>query len=631
MKKNAIKKILFISILLGLIIFIWYYFIMDVSFQIFDNNMLISINTREKVNYKLSHSLKKVEWTSSDYTVATVDSNGVIEGKGYGKAVITGTVENISFDVFVTVYSGNKDIYLQSFDSLSDITCFLGEEKEIIFDYNPNDAFVYLIDYKLDNDIAIINNNKIIGLREGIAHLEVTMNNSIIKEILVRVLDRNKLNNVVEDISFDKESIVLNVNDECKIDYKVSPNDGYVYDVKWQVGDQSIIEFDNGVVKAKQYGNTKITLIINGDIKKDIDILVTKPSTGINLFSNTKVILKVGVVDKIIAEVTPNDASQVIKYTSSNPNSLEVLSNGDLIAKSPGNGTINLETEDKRNSKTINFIVYPSIGTVKNDGGIWGYESTVSYVPTRANIDFFTNLSNKGVGSISGGRYTYGNYTYDIGSSLLSYNGGSILMRMYYPTGVDLSELNTFTFLGGTGERNFGGYFYEIDKNPSIIKSRGIQILISAKTNSSYNSSLVVAATNFIREIIHQKSSAINSVGGYSLGGPASGEAAEKGDYQKLMIFDSYFENVSSNTNLKNKEIVFYSPTGDAMVDKTMRNLDEIRVDKTYKKVYLVTNSSELIRRYQNDFLILDPGTPMGSGHGYINITNAKYFMYGCG
>ena len=86
---------------------------------------------------------------------------------------------------------------------------------------------------------------------------------------------------------------------------------------------------------------------------------------------------------------------------------------------------------------------------------------------------------------------------------------------------------------------NMNGYFVNIDKDPSLIKSSGIIILISAtKTSNSYNTDMVINATNFVKYLTEQKTGAINSVAGYSLGGPYAGTVANQGNYQRLLIFD---------------------------------------------------------------------------------------------
>ena len=625
-------RLLLIIILIISALFIWYYYLCDTSFEILDENMEVSILSSQQIKYQLKHTLKKIKWSSSNENIILVDDKGIVKAIGYGSAIITGTIEEVSRDIIVNAYSGKKDIDLEKVEISSDVSIFLDEEKEIPFSFTPHDAYVYLIDYQFDEEgIASISNNKIKGLSEGITNLSIKVNSLFENKIKVRVLDKNSTKKDVTNVTFNRDKIILDLGEGITVDYNIEPSDGYVYDAKWKVQDEDIISFNNGIIKALNYGSTKISLTINGDIEKEIEVIVSKPTSGINLYSATKIIMKVGVNGHIIADVSPSDAIQKLTYTSSDSNVLEVTNSGELIAKSVGNGTITLETEDKKNSKSIEFIVHPKVGVVNGYGGIWEYNSEISYTPVRANINFFNNLVSAGMGTINDNKYTFNNYVYEINNSVLHYNNNSIYMRIYYPPNVDLSSLNTFTFLGGTGERKFAGYFANIDKNPSILQSRGIQILIAARETGGYDPDMVIECTNFVKQIIKQKNNAINTVGGYSLGGPDAGRVAEKGDYQRLLIFDSYFVNVTSNINLKEKEIVFYSPNGDSMAERTKSALGKIKSDGTYKKVYIVSNSQEMINRYKEDFLIINPGSIMGSGHGNNIITNSHFFMYSCG
>ena len=140
---------------------------------------------------------------------------------------------------------------------------------------------------------------------------------------------------------------------------------------------------------------------------------------------------------------------------------------------------------------------------VNNDKTIWGFNKDTDVIPKRADAAFFANLARSGKGTFSNNTYNIGNYSYDLNNNLLTINkSGKIFMRMYYPQGKDLSTQNTFTFIGGVGEGGFGGYFADIENNPSLIKSSGIIILIPEHNDAKIVASNVVQATNFVKLII---------------------------------------------------------------------------------------------------------------------------------
>ena len=203
-------------------------------------------------------------------------------------------------------------------------------------------------------------------------------------------------------------------------------------------------------------------------------------------------------------------------------------------------------------------------------------------------------------------------------------------MRFYYPENTDLSTVNTLTFLGGIGEVNFNGYYKDIDKDTSKIKSSGIIILISTpRTSKGYNANLVIEATKFINLITEQKKGAINSVAGYSMGGPEAGNAANIGNYQRLLIFDSYFNSPAALDNIKNKEIIFYSPSSDDMRQKTIACLNKI-INSNYTNVTVVSNNRSIVNNYNSNMLIVNPGSSLGYSHSSNIITNSNFFAYAC-
>ena len=327
-------------------------------------------------------------------------------------------------------------------------------------------------------------------------------------------------------------------------------------------------------------------------------------------------------------------SNKKIKYTSSNANSLRVDESGTAYALGEGSGTITIETENSQKTATVSFIVHPQTGLIKGNGGIWGYTNSQTKAPVRADLSFFDSLAKKGIGVLNGNMYTYADsnniYRYDISTSTLKTNTRTILMRIYYPEGADLSSVNTFTFMGGKGDRKMGSYFTKLDNNREYLKTSGIVILVSTLTDSAeYNKDDAIQSTEFVKSIVKQKAGVKNTVGGYSMSGPKAAQAANDANYDRLLIFDSYVSNVSDKTNLKNKKIVFYSPTDDhyANTGETQKCLREMK-NVGYTDVTIITNNNEIIDEFKNKFLIINPGSNLGSGHGADNITKSNFFAY---
>ncbi len=357
--------------------------------------------------------------------------------------------------------------------------------------------------------------------------------------------------------------------------------------------------------------------------------------TGLNLESNQKVVLKVGQSEIVKVSVTPTNATnKKINYINSNSTLLSI-DNGKITGLREGSGTITIKTDDGKYQKEISYIVNPKTGVINGDGGVWQYKSPQDVTPVRADIDFFKKLANSGKGSLNGNVYTYSDsknsYKYDISKSVLTVDKNESQMRIYYPENRDLSTLNTFTFFGGTGPStvNFGEYLGHLDKNPDELSSSGIIILVSHNIGSRYEADDAIIATEFVKSIVGQKSGVKNAMGGYSGSGQEAGKAANKGNYDRLIICNAGFS-ADLTTNLVNKEIVIFSPVNDKMSSQTGTALNNMRI-KGYTNVTVISNSkmSENSSYYSN-FLMINPGSQMGNGHGYSNISKARIFSYEC-
>ena len=358
----------------------------------------------------------------------------------------------------------------------------------------------------------------------------------------------------------------------------------------------------------------------------------SKPQIEKLIISNSKISVYVGKTLKISYRIEPtNGEIRSIKWTSSNNSIATVTNNGTVKGIKEGTATITLNINNNLKGNISVTVkkesVAPSETALVSNGKIWGYTDNKMVNPLRASESFFKGLVNKGIGKISGNSYSYSGYTYDFSKSILTYNRRQSLIRIYYPKGLDLSNVNTFTLLGGTSERNMGGMFSTVDKDTSKIKSSGIIILVS--TSGSYHYQDAINATNFVKTITKQKTGKRNSIGGYSLGGPAAGGAMVYGNYDRLFILHSKVE-LTHTSKLKDKKIYVYSPNGDKLADSTRTTLTALKNDGARKNVTLVTNSSSMIKTFGDYFTIVNPGSAQGSGHGYANFINGNVFAFAC-
>ena len=614
----------------------------DKQFIIQNKNIDIRIAEHFKINYTLSDGFSSVEWSSSDTNVATVDQNGVINGVNYGIAIIIGKVslgsEEIYQNVVVNVYSGDKNIELQKvLFPEGEVLMRLNSNFKITYSLVPEKAFVTSLKYDVDDDsIVEVYDNMLVSKKVGVTDVKITVNDIYTSRIIVNVTDdivENKIIKKLESVDFKEKEIILEMNEKKQLDYLIKPIDAYVGKMVWLSSNENIVTVGDGEIFAKSPGEAMITLLVNDSISASIKINVIVNADEIKVNHYPKTLLRIGETSKIMASVLPENATdKIIQYKSSNPSVAIVDNSGNITGKSSGTSKIILSTNNGK-ELSINVNVLSSYGVIRGTGNLWGYNSLNEKIPVRAGVEFFSQLAKGGKGTLSGNIYTYlssgTKYTYDINKSVLTVNNTKVMTRFYYPLNTDLSSLNMFVFMGGDGENNFSGFFNDIEKDKSIIKSAGLVVLISegSRYNTSFDQYAANCVVDFSKIIFNQKDSIRKSIGGFSTGGTKVFWTADKYDFDRVIVYSSYFNWPESTKNLKNKEIIFYIPNKDTLYNQAKSTLSDLK-KMGYSNVTVVSNSNEISNKFKDSFLIINPGSLMVSAHTTENVVKSHMFSY---
>ena len=644
MKKN--KGIIIILTIIIFFLFVWKVYPLlvkssekkELIFNIKNSNIEVKIGETSKIDYEINDDTI-IKWKSDNNDVVSIN-NGIITGKGYGSTIIHGTIIKddtiIKKDCHVSTYTGSKDRVLQEI-IVPDGELFISKGAEYYLEYslNPLDAYITSIEFSsINDDVATFSDGIVRGNNIGSTNIVITINKNIIKTIRVNVVDKKispTFSNMIESIKVDEDNISIKLNETKEIIYSVVPSASFIEGVEWESSNPKIVTIDDGIITGTGPGEATIKLKINNIIKY-INVSVSVPVNGIKLLSNPKIVMKVGQKETIRFNIIPDNATnKELKYSNSNPSIANINENGIITANKEGKGVITITTVDGKYSTSISYIINPLKGLINNAGDIWGYTSPIDKVPERADKAFFQKLARNGKGTLSGNKYVYNSgkltYTYDISASRLTVNNFDVLMRIYYPPGVDLSMVNTFAFGNGTSGAGFIDLFNALEKDKSKMKTSGIIILIATKDGRKFYKEEFIYATNFVKSIVDQKSGVKNAVGGYSGSGEAAAAAANDGNYDRLLIYNSYFY-FKSDTKLKNKEIIVYAANEDKLAQYTGYTVYDMK-NAGFTNVTIVSNNSKFTG-YGSYALVVNPGSQMGSGHGYVNIPPTHIFSYAC-
>lgn len=257
-----------------------------------DQNKNISIGTTAQLVYSVSPANTAVNWSSSDESVATVNSNGVVTAVNYGYAVISATTSdgNITENCYICVPCNATSI------SFTDKYKFVtGGKYEITPTFTP----IYATNTDLtffSSDASVISVDNELGVlkaeSEGTATITATTDNGKTASCVINVVD--KLDKTVSGITLSPSSKTITVDDEVTFTATIENDDAINQNLSWSIenSDVAIIEgFENGkcIIKAVGYGETKlIATADDGSCSSQATIIVNEPGKVVIHYHNSK-------------------------------------------------------------------------------------------------------------------------------------------------------------------------------------------------------------------------------------------------------------------------------------------------------------------------------------------------------
>lgn len=296
---------------------------------------------------------KKVTWTSSDKSVATVNSSGKITAKSVGTAVITCTTKDGNYKasciVTVSKYVKVKGVKLNKTSK----TLYVSNTYKLKATVSPSNASNKAVKWSSSNkNVATVNSNgKVTAVGKGTATITCTTKNGSYKatcKITVK-----KIN--VTGLKISQSKLTLDIGDSEMIFADVKPSNASVQNVTWKSSDKSVATVNSsGKIKAVGSGTATITCTTkDGGYKKTCKVTVksapadpTQKVLGVKL-NKTGISIKLGDTYKLTAKVVPdNAANKSVKWVSSDTNVVTVSSTGKVTAKGKGTATVSAITID---------------------------------------------------------------------------------------------------------------------------------------------------------------------------------------------------------------------------------------------------------------------------------------------
>ena len=327
---------------------------------------------------------KRVTWASSDPSVVTVTSNGLVRAIAPGSATITVTTTdgtNLSATCAVTVYVPASAISLNT----NNLTLGIDETSQLVAYVYPSNTTNKQVTWESsDPSVATVTSNGLVrAIAPGSATITVTTtdgtNLSATCAVTVYV--------PASAISLNTNNLTLGIDETSQLVAYVYPSNTTNKQVTWESSDPSVATVtSNGLVRAIAPGTATVTARTTDGSNLSASCLVTVEKRLITSLSlnQSKVVMYVGETAQLLAEIAPENASdKTLAWTSASPTVASVDNNGLVTGIAGGTTYVTVSTTDGSNltaSCEIEVIpdYYVTLDTLSH---IRGYAAQVIDLP----------------------------------------------------------------------------------------------------------------------------------------------------------------------------------------------------------------------------------------------------------
>lgn len=359
---------------------------------------------------------KKVTWTSSDTSIATVSSKGLVTAIKPGTVYITCTTNKGGFTakckVRVREVIESTSVKLNK----TKVTISDGTYYQLTATVSPSDTTNKKVTYK-SSDASIVkvtSKGEIYGVNPGKATITCTTKDTGKTAkcvVTVKAVTPTK-------VTLNKTSLNLGYNKTYQLKATVSPSNATNKNVKWKSSDSSIVYVNSkGVVQGMKPGKSAVITCTTVSGKKIAQCTVkVNPIkvTGVKL-NKTAITMTLNQSTTVKATVSPSNATnKAVTWKSSNTKVATVTSKGVIKAVGNGKATITCTTKDGsytatcavqvKNVKVLGVTLNKTSVTA-NKGATFTLKATV--VPTNATNQGVTwKSSDTSVATVKNGKVT---------------------------------------------------------------------------------------------------------------------------------------------------------------------------------------------------------------------------------
>ena len=289
-------------------------------------------------------TIQSVTWTSSNPSVATVTSAGLVKGLKKGTATITCKTNNGGKTATCTI-SVVKRVTGISLDK-SDEILYLGKTLKLTSTVYPVDASVKTVTYYSSNSsVATVSSSGVVTpLNLGTVNITAVTNDGSYKATCKVTVKK-----APESLVLGASTGTVNVGQTKTLRYAVYPTDATNRTATFVSSNTSVATVDGaGKITGISRGTATITVTTENGIKAVCKITVNQPVTGIEIdptaevYTGEKVTPYVSIIPK-------NANNQAITWKSSDSSIAKVSSTGEVTGIKAGQVTITASSQENAN------------------------------------------------------------------------------------------------------------------------------------------------------------------------------------------------------------------------------------------------------------------------------------------
>ncbi len=383
----------------------------------------------------------KVEWSSDNEEVATVDQNGLVTAVGAGTATITVQAGTVKAECKVTVVISATAIALDK----EEATIEKGKTLDLVATVTPEDTTDEIIWSSEDESVATVDQTgKVTAVNKGTVLITVTAGNvSATCEITVVI--------PATDIALDKEEATIEKGETLTLEVTVVPEDT-TDELVWSSSDEAVATVENGVVTAVAPGTATIT-VTAGAVSATCEVTVVISATDIALDKEEATIEK-GETLTLEVTVVPEDTTDELVWSSSDE-AVATVENGVVTAVAPGTATITVTAGEVSATCEVTVVISATGITLdKEDATIEKGETLtleVTVVPEDTTDELVWSSSDEAVATVEDGVVT----AVAPGTATITVTAGEVsatceVTVVISMTGIELDKEEADGYIGGT-------------------------------------------------------------------------------------------------------------------------------------------------------------------------------------